>query len=81
LDGLRVRQKVPIEDSPEVMRLIENAENELRGVGRVVIRYSGTEPLLRIMAEGENYAQIKILVSQLKMKLDAIFSTMDLVVG
>jgi phosphoglucosamine mutase len=81
LDGLRVRQKVPIEDSPEVMRLIENAENELRGVGRVVIRYSGTEPLLRIMAEGENYSQIKILVSQLKMKLDAIFSTMDLVVG
>jgi phosphoglucosamine mutase len=81
LDGLRVRQKVPIEDSPEVLRLIEDAENELRGAGRVVIRYSGTEPLLRIMAEGENYSQIKVIVSQLKSKLGAIISAMGLANG
>jgi phosphoglucosamine mutase len=77
LDGLRVRQKVPIADSPEILKLIGNAENELRGSGRIVIRYSGTEPLLRIMAEGENYSRIKILVSQLKSDLEAIFSSMD----
>jgi len=81
LDGLRVRRKVPIDYLPEALRLIEEAENELRGSGRVVIRYSGTEPLLRIMAEGENYSQIKTLVSQLKLNLEAIFSAMDVAVN
>ncbi|PCI00131.1 MAG: hypothetical protein COB79_06120, partial [Zetaproteobacteria bacterium] len=37
-----------------VKKSIENAENALKGKGRLVIRKSGTEPLVRVMAEGDD---------------------------
>lgn len=52
------------EDS-EVISAIESIENKLRGKGRVLIRPSGTEPLLRIMLEGENQDEIDILANSL----------------
>lgn len=39
---------------PKVQQAIADAENELNGVGRLVIRKSGTEPLVRVMAEGDD---------------------------
>ncbi len=39
---------------PKVQKAIADAENELNGVGRLVIRKSGTEPLVRVMAEGDD---------------------------
>jgi len=52
------------EDS-EVISAIESIENKLSGKGRVLIRPSGTEPLLRIMLEGENQDEIDILANSL----------------
>ena len=51
--NVRVTQKPVLESIPDVDRAIRDSERRLDGSGRVVVRYSGTEPLLRIMVEGE----------------------------
>ena len=52
--NVRVREKRPLESIPAVVTRIKEAENELRDSGRVVIRYSGTEALARVMIEAES---------------------------
>ena len=49
--NVRVREKLPLETFPGVVAAIRAAEEELGGTGRVVIRYSGTEALARVMIE------------------------------
>ncbi len=51
--NVRVKEKKPIEGCPPLASAIEKAAKELGSSGRVVVRYSGTEMLLRIMVEGE----------------------------
>jgi len=75
LDGVRVAQKIPIEDSPEISCLIRRAKAELGNSGRMVVRYSGTEPLLRIMAEGQELSQVTEVVKDLKTELCIFFSS------
>jgi phosphoglucosamine mutase len=75
LEGLRVRSKIPLENSPEIGQMIEAAEEQLKGKGRIVVRYSGTEPLLRIMAEGEDHDQVEALVSALKSRLASVLAS------
>lgn len=53
IHNVRVREKIPLKDVPAVQREIEAAESELNGNGRVVVRYSGTEALARVMVEAE----------------------------
>jgi len=48
-----------------VQAAIADAERQLGSAGRVLIRKSGTEPVIRIMAEGENEAQVQALVLQI----------------
>jgi phosphoglucosamine mutase len=52
--NVRVREKKPLEEIPTVAARIQAAEQDLRDNGRVVIRYSGTEPLARVMIEAES---------------------------
>jgi phosphoglucosamine mutase len=52
--NVKVREKRPLDSLPAVMALIAAAEEELRDSGRVVIRYSGTEALARVMIEAES---------------------------
>jgi phosphoglucosamine mutase len=52
--NVKVREKRPIEELPNVVSVIKSAETELDGNGRVVIRYSGTEALARVMIEAES---------------------------
>ncbi len=56
--NLRVKQKPPLEELPNVMKLVGEAEQELNGKGRVLLRYSGTEPKIRLLIEGRELAQI-----------------------
>jgi phosphoglucosamine mutase len=49
-----VREKKPLESIPAVAAAIRAAEVDLKDSGRVVIRYSGTEPLARVMIEAES---------------------------
>jgi len=59
LVNVRVKQKRPVEEVPDVQRAIDRVESALQGRGRVLVRYSGTEPLLRIMIEGEDQATVQ----------------------
>jgi len=52
--NVKVREKVPLETLATVVERIAEAEAELAGTGRVVIRYSGTEALARVMIEAES---------------------------
>lgn len=52
--NVKVREKVPLDTLPGVVATIAAAEEELRDSGRVVIRYSGTEALARVMIEAES---------------------------
>lgn len=52
LVNVRVREKRPVDAVPALRTVIGRAEAALDGHGRVLVRYSGTEPLLRIMVEG-----------------------------
>jgi phosphoglucosamine mutase len=52
--NVKVREKRPLESIPAVVTMIQAAEEELRDSGRVVIRYSGTEALARVMIEAES---------------------------
>ena len=52
--NVKVREKKPLEGIPAVAERIRAAEEELRDSGRVVIRYSGTEALARVMIEAES---------------------------
>jgi phosphoglucosamine mutase len=52
--NVKVREKKPLESFPAVVAAIRAAEEELKDSGRVVIRYSGTEPLARVMIEAKS---------------------------
>ncbi len=52
--NIRVDKKIPFKDIPEIEKMVEEVEEKLKGKGRVLLRYSGTEPKARIMVEGED---------------------------
>src|SRR5437016_7195741 len=54
IKNVRVREKEPLSLIPAVWACIEEAERDLNGSGRVVVRYSGTEALARVMIEAES---------------------------
>jgi phosphoglucosamine mutase len=54
IKNVRVREKRPLMEIPAVAQSIRSAERELDGNGRVVVRYSGTEALARVMIEAES---------------------------
>ncbi|MBI2679118.1 MAG: phosphoglucosamine mutase [Candidatus Koribacter versatilis] len=56
IKNVRVREKKPLEQVPQIVQAIAAAEKTLHGNGRVVVRYSGTEALCRVMVEAESEA-------------------------
>ena len=54
IENVRVREKLPMDQLPAVVETMRAAESELDGNGRVVVRYSGTEKLARVMVEAES---------------------------
>ncbi len=65
LVNVRVQERKDLKTVPAARRALAAAEAALNGRGRLLVRYSGTEPLLRIMAEGEDQAEIERLVHDL----------------
>ncbi len=53
LKNVRVDKKPPLSDLPQVSSAIDVGNKLLKGRGRILVRYSGTEPLCRVMIEGE----------------------------
>jgi phosphoglucosamine mutase len=63
--NLRVASKPAVRTLPAVARAIEEAERILGERGRVLVRYSGTEPVLRVMIEGEREPQIRAFAERI----------------
>ncbi len=59
--NVRVRAKPDLEGEPEIATAVASAEETLGSDGRVLVRYSGTEPLLRVMIEGKDAALVSRL--------------------
>ncbi len=65
LENVRVQRRADLAGLPEVQARIREAEAALAGSGRVLVRYSGTEPLVRIMLEGPDEAVIREWASRI----------------
>lgn len=52
-------------DSPKVQQAVSEVEQQLNGKGRVLLRASGTEPLIRVMVEGEDEKQVTAYAQQI----------------
>ncbi len=59
LVNIRVKQRRPLDELPGVVNEIRACETALNGMGRVLVRFSGTEPLARVMVEGPDSAQVE----------------------
>jgi phosphoglucosamine mutase len=57
--NVRVERKVDLNTVPEIASVLADVESRLAGNGRLLVRYSGTEPLLRVMLEGRNQDEIR----------------------
>ena len=65
LVNIRVREKLPFDSIPAVQRKAQEIAAALGNRGRLLLRYSGTEPLARVMVEGENEQQVHFLADEL----------------
>ncbi len=69
--NIPVREKLPFEQFPAVMRQLGSAEALLAGSGRVVLRYSGTEPKARLLLEGPDSGMLKKLADDIQTEIEA----------
>jgi phosphoglucosamine mutase len=65
LVNVRIREKKALADLPAVAQEIRRAEEELAGAGRVLVRFSGTEPLARVMIEGPDMAAVETYTARI----------------
>ncbi|HUK46322.1 MAG TPA: phosphoglucosamine mutase [Terriglobales bacterium] len=75
IQNVRVREKIPFEQVPEIKHAIETAQRELDGNGRVVVRYSGTEALARVMVEAESEEKMNALTDGIAGAIKAALGT------
>jgi phosphoglucosamine mutase len=59
LVNVRVREKRPFAEFTGIVKAVRETEEKLGETGRLLLRYSGTEPLARIMIEGQNQVEIE----------------------
>jgi len=69
LRNIPVRQKLPFEQFPALRVRLESAEAALAGKGRVVLRYSGTEPKARLLLEGPDADAIRSLADDIQAEI------------
>ncbi|MEO5668424.1 MAG: phosphoglucosamine mutase, partial [Bdellovibrionota bacterium] len=74
LRNVTVKRKRPLEEVPAILKSIREVEAKLGDRGRLLVRYSGTEPLCRVMIEGEDLAAIESMAKNL---CDVISSNLE----
>ena len=70
LINCRVRSRVELDNINGYAKLLKTNEDDLNGEGRIFIRYSGTEPLIRILVEGNNKQKISAIAEQMAIFLE-----------
>ena len=65
LTNVPVRERDGWENVPEIISAIKYAEERLQGKGRVLVRPSGTEKLIRVMAEGPDMDELSLLTGEI----------------
>jgi phosphoglucosamine mutase len=65
LVNVRVREKRPFEEVARISEVVRETEAQLGETGRLLLRYSGTEPLARVMIEGERQETIERYANRL----------------
>ena len=75
IQNVRVREKTPFAQVPAVQAAIVAAERELDGNGRVVVRYSGTEALARVMVEAESEEKMQALTAGIAAEIQKALGT------
>lgn len=74
LINVRVKDKVVVSENEAIMSLWEKGEQELNGSGRVLIRASGTEPVIRVMVEAADDAQMNNLAERLAKDIEQLLA-------
>jgi phosphoglucosamine mutase len=69
--NVEVKNKVPLENIEGYLELHKEKENDLKGEGRILIRYSGTEDLARVLVEGKDKNQITSIAHDFESFLKA----------
>jgi phosphoglucosamine mutase len=69
IQNIRVREKIPFAQVPAIQQAIAAAEQELNGNGRVVVRYSGTEALARVMVEAESEEKMQTVTKSIAQEI------------
>jgi phosphoglucosamine mutase len=77
IKNVRVREKRPFEQIPEVQAAIGKAEQELNGNGRVNVRYSGTESLARVMVEAATEETVQRLAGSIAGALEKVLGACE----
>jgi len=72
LVNVHVERKPPIEETPELAKAVADVEERLGGRGRVLLRYSVTEPLCRVMVEGEDEDVVRKLAHELAALVESV---------
>jgi phosphoglucosamine mutase len=75
IQNVRVREKVPFDQVPEIASVIAAAHRELDGNGRVVVRYSGTEALARVMIEADSPQKMNALTDSIASAIKTALGT------
>lgn len=65
LTGIKVKEKRNLEEMNDLQKMIKTYEKELGASGRILVRYSGTEPLVRVMIEGKDEMKIQKMAKDL----------------
>jgi len=66
LRNVRVSRRVPIQECPGIVDAMARAEKRLDGRGRIFLRYSGTEALLRVLVEGPDAEEVRAVAADLE---------------
>ncbi len=72
--NVRIKEKVDITVNNEIQKAVAHAEEKLAGKGRVLLRPSGTEPLIRVMVEGEDISLVDTLANELAATVEDALS-------
>ncbi len=72
--NVRLRERATVHDHPSVAAAVRDAETQLAGGGRVLLRPSGTEPVIRVMVEGGDASQVNTLARRIADTVEEVMA-------